>query len=92
MWIDKVVKKEFKHADAVERVNRLVEIYRLMRLKGVPNVDTLDKSNTTHDYPYVILSPVGIDTTPDSGSASFDAVRCVLQALKVCYDVPVFII
>jgi hypothetical protein len=92
MWIDSVVTKEFRHADAVERVNKLVEIYQLLKLKGVPNVDTVDQYNTTHSSPYVELSPVGIDTTPDSGSGVFDAVRCALQALKVCYDISIFII
>jgi len=87
-----VVKKEFKSSDAVERVNKLVAIYQLLKHKGVPNVDTLDKHNITHDRPYVQLSPVGIDTSPNSGLESFDAVCCVLQALKVCYDVSVFII
>lgn len=80
--------------DAVQHVSKLVEIYGLLKLKNVPNVDTLHSfnTNTKRGHPCVYLSPVGIGTIPDSGSDSFNAIRCVLQALKVRYVGSVFII
>jgi hypothetical protein len=86
MTIGAVVKKEFRHPDAAARVRKLVEIYELLKLKQVPNVDTLDRAEIREEYPYVLLSPVGCDVSPSSGSEAFNAVVCVLQALKVrCY-------
>ncbi|PVF91819.1 hypothetical protein CPB86DRAFT_270995 [Serendipita vermifera] len=82
MSISAVVRKEFRHTDAVERVSKLVKIYDLLKFKGVPNVDTLISSDTEHDHPHVYLSPVGIETLPKSGSEAFCAVVCVLEALK----------
>ncbi|PVF98299.1 hypothetical protein CPB86DRAFT_733261 [Serendipita vermifera] len=76
------------HTDAVERVSKLVEIYDLLKSKDVPNVDKLKSSDIEHDHPHVYLSPVGIDTLPNSGSEAFCAVVCVLEALKVMHSGP----
>jgi hypothetical protein len=87
---DTSVKKEFRDGNAVKRVSNLVEIYRLLKEKNVPNVDTLITSSTnTEDghHPHVYLGPVGLDRLPESGLESFKSVVHVLQALKVCYDV-----
>jgi hypothetical protein len=91
MTIGKVVKKEFLGVNAVQRVSDLITIYDLLKLKGVPNVDTLNSSNL-NGHPHVYLSPVGFEVLPVSGSEAFSAVVCVLWALMVCYDVSVFII
>jgi hypothetical protein len=91
MTIGEVVRKEFMGDNAVQRVTELIAIYELLKLKKVPNVDTLDSSNLD-GHPHVYLSPGGVDVLPVSGSEAFDAVVCVLGALKVCYDVSVFII
>ncbi|PVF99943.1 hypothetical protein CPB86DRAFT_796109 [Serendipita vermifera] len=91
MDIAAVVRKEFMHEDAAERVSKLVEIYDLLKSKGVPNVDTLegfDARYTKNSYPHVYLSPVGLDKHPESGSEAFDAVFCVLEALKVMHSGP----
>jgi hypothetical protein len=85
--IGTVVRKEFRHPDAIARVSKLIEIYNLLKFKQVPNVDTLDHAETREHYPYVVLSPVGFDVSPNSGSEAFNAVFCVLQALKVHYGV-----
>lgn len=95
-----VVKKEFRHVDAVERVSNLVKIYKLLKQKKVPNVDVLQHSNLNalqHStpesrHPYVLLSPVGRDVSPKSGLEAFQSIVCVLQALKVHYGVSIFII
>jgi hypothetical protein len=92
MTIGAVVRKEFKHADAVKRVSHLVEIYELLKLKKVPNVDTLQSFDIKSANPHVYLSPVGIDTLPESGLEAFDAVFCVLQALKVRRGISVLVI
>jgi hypothetical protein len=96
--IGAVVRKEFRHEDALARVSKLIEIYDLLKSKQVPNVDTLDRAETVDDgkteefYPHVQLSPVGCDVAPKSGSEAFDAVACLLQALKVRYDVSALVI
>ena len=94
MTIGSVVKKEFRHTDAADRVYKLVGIYNLLKRKNVPNVDTLVSFNIEpeeNQYPYVHLSPVGVDAMPHSGAEAFDAVVCVLEALKVRYGASVFI-
>jgi len=89
--LGKVVMKEFLGGDAVDRVNKLTEIYKLLKDKRVPNVDGLDTAEIGVRR-RVFLSPVGLHVYPSSGEQAFDAVFCVLQALKVRYDVSVFII
>ena len=79
------VLKEFMGANAVQRVSDLVAIYNLLKEKEVPYVDTL------HSYK-LQTDPPGVDRFPTSGPEVFNAVVCVLKALKVRYDVSVFII
>ena len=90
--IGAIVMKEFKHDGAVQRVTKLVEIYDLLKMKGVPNVDTLVKYKLDGRHPWVHLEPVGIHTLPKSGFECFSAVTCVLKALEVRFEVSVFII
>jgi hypothetical protein len=98
MSIGGVVRKEFRHSDAVYRVSKLIEIYNLLKIKQVPNVDSLDRAQIVGDaetqgsHPYVQLSPVGCDALPGSGEEALSAVVCVLQALKVRYGIPALII
>ena len=92
MTIGNVVKKQFMGADARQRVSRLETIYKLLSIKGVPNVDSLVSSDPNRSPPHVDLSPVGSPGLPDSGSEAFSAVVCVLEALKVRCDASVFII
>ena len=92
MAIGAVVKKEFRHHDAVRRVSKLIEIYKLLQMKKVPNVDTLVKYKLDGDHPWVHLEPVGVDTSPASGFECFSAVTCLLKALEVRFEVSVFII
>jgi L-2-hydroxyglutarate oxidase LhgO len=92
MTIGNVVRKEFICGTAEQRVTDLVAIYESLKQKNVPHVDSLDSYDVNVKHPYVFLSPVGSDVWPDSGSDAFNAVTCVLAALKVRYDVSVFII
>ena len=92
MTIGAVVKKEFRHPDAATHVSKLIEIYNLLKLKQVPNVDILYHAEIREKCTYVLLSPVGRDVSPNSGSEAFNAVVCVLQALKVRCDVSALII
>ncbi len=80
--------KEFLAPNAAERVSHLTKIYKILKDKGVPNVDTLDNSEGNH----VFLSPTGWDVWPNSGSEAFEAMVCMLNALKVCYDISVLFI
>ena len=83
---ERVVRKEFRHPDAANRVSQLVGIYRVLQYKQVPNVDTLhNHTEPTAPYPHVYLSPVGLAVNPASGREVMDAVVCVLQALQVRY-------
>jgi hypothetical protein len=84
--IGAVVMKEFEHPDGVARVLNLVKIYQLLKEKRVPNVDALHEYST--EPPYVMVTPVAMDQTPQSGFEAFNAVVCVLQALKVCFILP----
>ena len=82
------IRKEFWHTDAAARVSKLVDIYKLLESKQVPNVDNLDHFEIGGNHPpHVHLSPLGIDRLPESGSESLDVVVCVLEALKVRYGV-----
>jgi hypothetical protein len=92
MTIGAVVKKEFRHPDAATHVSKSIEIYNLLKVKQVPNVDILDHAEIREECPYVLLSPVGCDVSPNSGSEAFNAVVCVLQALKVRCDVSALVI
>ena len=92
MTIGAVVKKAFRHNDGVWRVSKLIEIYSLLKIKEVPNVDTLVKYKFDRHHSYVHLEPVGIDTLPKSGFECFSAVTCLLKALEVRFEVSVFII
>ena len=80
--------KEFLTPDATQRISNLTKIYSLLKEKGVPNVDTLQATEGNR----VFLSPVGLDVWPRSGSEAFNAMLCVLNALKVHYDISVLFI
>ncbi len=88
-----VIRKEFLHQDGPARVSELVKIYKLLESKKVPNVDRLERfENSENHLPYVELSPIGVDRPPKSGSEALDLVICMLEALKVCYDVSALVI
>jgi len=61
----------------------LIDIYKLLKDKQVPNVDVLCKHYTGPSSPYVTMTPVGMDAIPKSGIEAFNAVVCILQALMV---------
>ena len=84
--------KEFRGDDGADRINKLVKIYGSLKAKNVPYVSTLDSHGFNHESPCVVLSPLGRPVLPRSGEEVYNAVACVLQALKVRYEVPVFII
>ena len=90
-----IVKKEFRQHeqhDAVRRVSDLIEIYRLLKIKKVPNVDTLVKYKLDRARSCVYLAPVGRDTFLVSGLECFSAVNCLLKALEVRFEGSVCII
>ena len=58
----------------------------------MPYVSTLDSHGFNHESPCVVLSPLGRPVLPRSGEEAYNAVACVPQALKVRYEIPVFII
>jgi len=52
--------------------------------KQVPNVDVLHDYSLGQPYPYITVTPVGVDAILGSGFEAFNAIVCILQALKVC--------
>jgi hypothetical protein len=78
-----VARKQFHHWDAADRVAKLVDIYKLLKEKQVPNVDALHRFSQEPGSFYVITKPVGVDVSPKSGFEAFAAIVCLLQALKV---------
>ena len=83
-----VVMKEFLTFHATRFISHLTKIYNLLKDKDVPNVDTLQGTEGNR----IFLSPVGLDVWPSSGSEAFNAMVCVLNALKVRYDISVVFI
>lgn len=81
-----VIKKEFQHEDGSTRVLKLVEIYKILKEKQVPCVDALQHHSVRPAY--VLLSPMGQDGFPSSGSEAYDAVVCVLKALTAMHSLP----
>ena len=91
--VGKVIMKEFLGVDCIHCIKHLQKIYKLLKSKHVLNVNKLDSIDTSNPAClFVFLLLVGHDVWLSSGDKCFSAVVCVLQALKVHYDVTVFII
>jgi len=81
-----LVKKTFMNTGSAAHVCFLSEIYRLLRRKNVPHTDflrTTSIDSLSPRYPYITTSPVGLDQWPEDGRDAYNAVHCVLEALKV---------
>ena len=83
MTIGAVVRKRFKHPDANARITKLISIYDLLSAKNVPNTDSLKAfSQSSPDYS-ITTEPRGEHLIPKTGLEAFNAITCVLEALKV---------
>ncbi|CAG8779690.1 6492_t:CDS:2, partial [Acaulospora colombiana] len=86
--IGAVAKKVFRQPDGIEHVVRLNSLYTLLEEKKVPNTDELVDAILGPKYPYILTKPIGLDRSPRTGAELFQAVSCLLEALKVMHAEP----
>ncbi|CAA7260625.1 unnamed protein product [Cyclocybe aegerita] len=81
-----LIVKVYTSPDAESRVQRLQSAYNKLREKKVPNVDQLIsvRGNTVH------LGPRGIATEPGGESELRQCLKCVLEALIVTHQIPLY--
>lgn len=79
-----VVKKRFKQ-DGKAHVNHLESIYALLKEKKVPNTDELIAASLGPGDPHILVKPVGLGHIPKTGAELFQAVSCILLALKAMH-------
>ena len=73
--------KKVSHGDqGAERVRYIQSIYRQLKEKDVPHVDSLTHAVGSTIY----VEPKGIAVKPSNEKEPLDAIICVLQALQVC--------
>jgi len=77
------VKKTFMKPDSAEHVSFLTGIYWLLRRKKVPYTDFLLTASFEPQNSTITTSPVGLTQWPDDGYDGYNALHCVLEALKV---------
>ncbi|PFH46032.1 hypothetical protein AMATHDRAFT_8343 [Amanita thiersii Skay4041] len=80
--------KTYHREENYECFDDLTEIYQLLATKGVPNVDRLRMANENAKEPYIELEPRGLDSGPQSVDDIKNAVKCILEALKVLHAEP----
>ncbi|KAF8317535.1 uncharacterized protein EI90DRAFT_3085067 [Cantharellus anzutake] len=83
------IRKIYRVEDKL-KVSFLESIYKKLKAKGVPNVDTVRKIEMSHPEHgcFVELAPRGDSSGPQSAEDVKNAVICVLKALQVSHAVP----
>jgi len=74
------VKKVYHGDQGAERVRYIQNIYRLLRDKNVPHVDTLTQAVDSIIY----VEPKGIAVKPSNEKELLEAIICILRALQLC--------
>jgi len=80
--------KEFTCPDRYERLDRLCQIYHLLKEQKVPNTDHpvhMSKEKAT-----VVLSPRGIERLPETEDELLSALKCVLECLQIIHKATLF--
>ena len=77
------VKKTFMNPDSVGHVSFLTSIYELLRRKKVPHTDFLLTTSFEPLNSTITTGPIGLTKWPDDGHDGYNALHCVLEALKV---------
>jgi hypothetical protein len=76
------IKKTFTIPGELDlRVEKLKNVYNILKVKNVPNVDRLIYANNKDGVVY--LEPKGMSVKPNDLKELFEAVLCVLEALVV---------
>jgi hypothetical protein len=76
------VKKIYCDDRGAQRFEYIRNIYRLLKEKDVPHVDTL--THAVVDGSTIYVEPKGIATKPSNEKELLEAIVCVLQALQIC--------
>ena len=78
------IRKTYHGSDRLTKIQRLAQIYDVLKSKGVPNVDHLASWHVGKGGdPTAYLEPKGVSTLPKSLEQVFDAIGCILEALVV---------
>jgi hypothetical protein len=75
------VKKTYLFDNIQERVLKLVNLYEILKKKGVPNTDRLVCYNNESGSVY--LTPKGLQAVPKNQQELLEAIICILEALVV---------
>jgi hypothetical protein len=78
--------KAYDCPESTERVEKLVDTYKLLQTKAVPNTDHLEDASENR----IMLLPRGVDNMPKSEQELVDAIVCILEALVVSLKVHAF--
>ncbi|KIM44388.1 hypothetical protein M413DRAFT_24899 [Hebeloma cylindrosporum] len=87
----KSIKKTFEGPQRYAKLQRLKDVYDLLKAKAVPNVDSISASSSFTDDTHsaaVFLEPRGISTSPSNGLQVIEAICCILEALVVMHTGP----
>lgn len=78
------MKKTYDGADRYSKIIQLKNIYKILKEKKVPNVDSLALAyaDTAHGA-VAYLKPRGVDARPKDTGEMLDAVICILEAVMV---------
>jgi hypothetical protein len=86
------VKKTYDGPERHARIQKLRNVYEVLRTKDVPNVDRIVLSYADDKHGTVaFLEPKGISVIPKSVLEVLEAVSCILDALIVCFKVFAFL-
>ena len=78
------IKKTYHGPDGEQCIQKLWNIYNMLRSEHVPNVDDLILSYTDNDHGCVAyLAPKGMSVRPNTQKELLEAIICVLEALSV---------
>ncbi|CAG8592888.1 6332_t:CDS:2 [Diversispora eburnea] len=84
VWATNVKKTFTDHTESDGRVEKLRNVYDILRIKEVPNVDYL--LHAKNETGVVYLGPKGMSVKPKNQKELLEAIVCILEALVVMHD------
>ncbi|CAG8725312.1 10570_t:CDS:2, partial [Dentiscutata erythropus] len=90
VWATNIKKTFTDRMESNTRVEKLKNVYNLLKKKGVPNVDNLLQAKNEKGEVY--LGPKGMSVRPKNQRELLEAIVCILEALVVMHggDEPIF--
>ncbi|RHZ82138.1 hypothetical protein Glove_114g70 [Diversispora epigaea] len=82
VWATNIKKTFTDETESEARVEKLKNVYFLLKKKGVPNVDDLLQAGKGAVY----LGPKGMSVRPNNQKELLEAIACILEALVVMHD------